>query len=165
MRAFSSAILRVAEKPQTFGERAAYDVSAIVGGTPRVWTEDELLIEGAGFGLNLDYEHGGKVLSISLGEIDLTDLPDWTTALNQTLQAGVKLNDRELQRREDWPRLVCDVLNAAKPQLGCVPRGGAMVVTGIHNTFAVTQTLFGRRALSSVAAYFGVNLPDSRRRM
>jgi hypothetical protein len=161
---FARALLRVAEKGPEGRETAAFDVSAALGGTPRVWTEGELLLEGVSVGLDLDYEHSGRVLTVCVGKgADYPEVAKWLQALNQKSGGQAKLRERDVESYAHFPRMLCAILGGGEIQ--CTVRGERVVVGGKANVLKATKAMFGETSMKSVAGYFGVRLSERTRRM
>lgn len=167
INALATAVLRMAaeeEQSERDKERDAFSVSATIGGTPRVWTEYELLVEDAGPGLHFDYTHRGRVLEVRYGNPDFRELSKWIQTFASANRLKLRVDPRELDDRDGFSNTLCNLLK----QLGveCSSRGGQAVhIGGFHNVFAATKRLLGENGVQKVAAYFDIPISRKKRRM
>lgn len=136
-------------------EKEADRVAEITGGSARVWGDDELLIEDAGPGIHLHYQHSGNTLEVKLGNGSPIGIAKWLKRVAEDAKA--KVDDIERVARD--PNAFAKVLMAILQQsdLRCRIRGTTVEVGGQHDVFLTTIDLLSERAAEAVAGYFKID--------
>jgi len=153
----ATSLLRVAQEQPSKYERSAFKVSAISGGTPRIWTKDELLLEDAGPGLHMHYSHRGRVLEVRVGNQDYRDMAEWLESLANKHKVKLKETRATLQDRSLFAPVLCKILSEANDaDIVCDTRGDTVHFGSLRTVLDATEALLSRQATLKVMEYFGI---------
>lgn len=126
---------------------AAVRVVAVMGGSPVIATETELLILDVGIGVHVEYKYGGRSLEVRLGNASPESIRGWASSLGYAENI-----------RQPYSEFV-DVLRACLGKKGIKSgaRGNTVVISdlgGMEIAMTATEVLFGKRARAAVSEYF-----------
>jgi len=148
-------IRRVAQEAPAEYEKGAFQLAAITGGTPKVWGPDELLIEDAGPGIHLYYQHGGASMEIKPGNADYRLLAEWLRGLAQEHSVRLDNSEGSLADSSNFARILRKIL-ASDDVLTAQRENTVLVVGGRWDALRATGLLTSERAQATLAWYYGI---------
>lgn len=152
-------IIRKAAEEITKWERAGSRFADITGGTAKVCDYDELLLENAGPGIHLHFQHKGAVLEIRLGNGHHEEIEKLLEKVCDATHTELEDKDKPSKSPREFAfavKKVCDSISAK-----CSVKGEATAtVSGFRDITNLLSKLLGKRSMVAYQQYFNVAPPS-----
>ncbi len=142
-------------------EKAADRVAEFTGGTAKVWGPDALLIEDAGPGLHMHWQHSGEVLEVWIGSAHPSQLVKWMEARLHSATQDENTRDMDMEKiandRESFAEFLAAVM--ATHTIRAKNEGFKVLIAGRGDVVKATEILLSARARKGLQAYFSESAP------